>query len=162
MSFWLIKCPDKVLTFATKQRSFISNFFNHLYLTSCITDLLIRFCSVKDIGTLPPNDFKSLRQEILQHCINSLEHYSDDDFLTEQIFEILTGVVKKCYQMYDPKDFFDMLMNPFIFHPLLEFSFSGGANTKQGAEFLRVFFYNLFVASPHDALLDVMEANFGF
>ncbi len=64
--------------------------------------------------------------------------------------------------MHDPKDFFDMLINPFIFQRLLDFSFSGGAATKQGSEFLKVFFYNLFVATPNDALLDVMEANFGF
>lgn len=39
--------------------------FNHLYLTNCITDLLVRICSIKNIGNINPNEFKDLRLEIL-------------------------------------------------------------------------------------------------
>lgn len=53
-------------------------------------------------------------------------------------------------------------MSPFVFLPLLEFTFEGGAHTLQGAEFFKLFFYNLFVAEPHAAALEVMEINFGF
>lgn len=64
--------------------------------------------------------------------------------------------------MYDPKEFFDMLMSPFILQRILDFSFQGGQACKQGADFLKTFFFNMFVASPLDALQDVMEINFGF
>ena len=53
-------------------------------------------------------------------------------------------------------------MSPFIFLPLLEFTFEGGAHTRQGAEFFKLFFYNLFVAEPNAAVLDVLDSNFGF
>jgi len=64
--------------------------------------------------------------------------------------------------MVDPKSFFDELMSPFLFLPLLEFTFEGGQHTKFGADFLTVFFYNMYVAEPQHAILDVMEINFGF
>lgn len=64
--------------------------------------------------------------------------------------------------MHSPRKFFDELMSPFVFLPLLEFTFEGGAHTRQGAEFFKIFFYNLFVAQPNEAALDVMEINFGF
>jgi flagellar basal body-associated protein FliL len=40
--------------------------------TSSITDIIVRLCTVRDIQGLDPEDYKSLRQEILQHCVNSL------------------------------------------------------------------------------------------
>lgn len=46
--------------------------------------------------------------------------------------------------------------------PLLEFTFEGGAHTQQGCEFLKTLFWNLFLAPPEEADLDVMEMNFGF
>ena len=64
--------------------------------------------------------------------------------------------------MHSPRVFFDELMSPFIFLPLLEFTFEGGAHTRQGAEFFKLFFYNLFVAEPNAAVLDVLDSNFGF
>ena len=64
--------------------------------------------------------------------------------------------------MHSPRQFFDELMSPFVFLPLLEFTFEGCAHTRQGAEFFNLFFYNLFVAQPHEAALYVMEVNFGF
>lgn len=94
--------------------------------------------------------------------MNALDSHNESDFMTEQLFDMLTAIMKKCYFMHDPKGFFDELMSPFVFLPLLEFTFEGGAHTKQGAEFFKLFFYNLFVAKPSEAVLDVMEVNFGF
>lgn len=64
--------------------------------------------------------------------------------------------------MIKPREFFNELLSPFIFLPLLEFSFEGGSHTKQGAEFLKLFFYNLFLSEPQNACIDIMEINFGF
>jgi hypothetical protein len=50
--------------------------------------------------------------------------------------------------MVEPRLFFDELMSPFLFMQLLQFTFTGGEHTKQGATFLQVFFWNLFVAEP--------------
>ena len=82
--------------------------------------------------------------------------------MTEQVFDILTSITKKCYLMNNPHAFFNELMSPFLFLPLLEFTFEGGAHSKQGAEFLRLFFSNLFVVDPIDAELDLTDDNFGF
>ena len=82
--------------------------------------------------------------------------------MTEQVFDILTSITKKCYVMNNPQGFFNELMSPFLFLPLLEFTFEGGAHSKQGAEFLRLFFSNLFVVDPIDAELELVEDNFGF
>lgn len=46
--------------------------------------------------------------------------------------------------------------------PILEFSFSGGSNSKQGADFLKTLFFNMFIADPSQAVQDVLEINFGF
>lgn len=67
-----------------------------------------------------------MRCDIIQHCVNALEQYHDDDFMTEQLFEILSGIVRKCYQMYKAKDLFDFVMSPFILQPILDFALSGG------------------------------------
>lgn len=67
-------------------------------------------------------------------------------------------------------------MSPFILQPILMFTFQHVGSTsesglitpqmqtasKQGCQFLRVLFYNMFIAEPHDAMQDVMEINFGF
>ena len=50
--------------------------------------------------------------------------------------------------MESPRQFFDVVLSPFIFMPLLEFTFEGGENTKQGAEFMKLFLYNLFICEP--------------
>ena len=119
-----------MLQFIIKQKGIISSLFNHLYLTSCVTDLLIRICTARMTVFGFPDDYRNLRNEIIQHCINSLEQHHKDDFITEQIFEVLHGVVRKCYQMYEPKEFFDMLMSPFIIQPILNFTFAGGQQTS--------------------------------
>jgi hypothetical protein len=62
-------------------------------------------------------------------------------------------------------------MSPFILQPILQFTFtnhhagqSSGLQlaSKQGCAFLRVLFFNMFIAEPHLAMQDVMEMNFGF
>ena len=64
--------------------------------------------------------------------------------------------------MYEPREFFDILMSPFILQPILDFTFSGNTSSKQGAEFLKELLFNMFIAEPNDALQDVLEINFGF
>jgi hypothetical protein len=51
VSFWLIKETQKILEFLIEQREIIAVMFeNHLSgLSSSITDLLVRFCTVRDI-----------------------------------------------------------------------------------------------------------------
>jgi hypothetical protein len=78
------------------------------------------------------------------------------------LFDVLIGITKKCYVMIEPKLLFDELMSPFNIMPLLEFSLQGGVHTKHGIDFLKVLIWNLFVAEPSQADLDVMEINFGF
>jgi hypothetical protein len=64
-----------MLEFLIKERYIVACMFEtHLFgLSSCVTDLIVRFCTVHDIQGLEPLKFKSLRSEILQHCINCLE-----------------------------------------------------------------------------------------
>jgi len=75
--------------------------------------------------------------------------------------------------MHAAREFFDMLLSPFILQPILSFTFSSNqlitqfcaatqVASKQGCQFLTVLFHNMFIAEPHDAVQDVMEANFGF
>lgn len=78
--------------------------------------------------------------------------------MTEQVFEILTQIVRRCYQMHRPREFFDHLMSPFVLQPILQFTFTTqqGNNlqlaNKQGCSFLRVLFFNMFIAEPHEAI----------
>ena len=80
------------------------------------------------------------------------------------IFEILTGILKKCYLMVNARVFFDELMSPFILKPILDFTFNHeiGPNTLIGSEYITLMLYNLFISDPHSAIQDVMEINFGF
>lgn len=104
--------------------------FNHLYLSHCVTDLLVRFMTVVELPTcVELNEYHAFRLDILQHCINGLDTHQGDEFMTSQIFDILGGVVRKCYQMCLPHKFFEELMSPFLFMPLLQFTFEGGSST---------------------------------
>lgn len=103
-----------------------------------------------------------MREEIIQYSINALEHHSDDEFVTEKILDMLSMVVKKCYITVEPRQLFDNILSPFIFMPLLEFTFEGGENTKKGSEFMRLFCYNLFLCEPQDAVIDAQEVNVGY
>mmetsp|Transcript_8485 Transcript_8485/g.12998 ORF Transcript_8485/g.12998 Transcript_8485/m.12998 type:complete len:85 (-) Transcript_8485:972-1226(-) len=84
--------------------------------------------------------------------------------MTEQIFCILSGLLRKCYVMEESKKFFDELLSPFILKPILDYTFQAqfGLNTNLGADFLTLLVFNLFIAEPHDAIQDVLECNFGF
>lgn len=84
--------------------------------------------------------------------------------MTEQIFQILTGLVKKCYIMPRARSLFDEMLDPFVLKHILDFTFqeTPGVHTNFGAEFLSLLFFNLFIAEPQLALQDMMEANFGF
>lgn len=57
--------------------------------------------------------------------------------------------------MVEARSFFDELMSPFNFLPLLEFTFEGGIKTKQGSQFFKILFYNLFIALPEKAKINV-------
>lgn len=46
-SYWLIKEPQVVLHFIIRQNTIVSGLFNNLYLTHCVTDILIRLCTVR-------------------------------------------------------------------------------------------------------------------
>lgn len=103
VSFWLIKETQNMLMYICRERHvlipsfFDSQLWGH---TSSITDLVVRICTVKDIQGLDPEEYKALRQDILQHCVNSLQENAEDDFVTEQVFELLVAIVRRCYQMY--------------------------------------------------------------
>jgi hypothetical protein len=55
--------------------------------------------------------------------VNSLQENAEDDFVTEQVFELLVNIVRRCYQMHEPREFFDQLMSPFVLQPILMFTF---------------------------------------
>jgi hypothetical protein len=67
VSFWLIKEPQKMLEFVISQRSILSTIFEtHLSgLSTFVTDLIVRFCTVKEIQGLDPSQYKAFREEIL-------------------------------------------------------------------------------------------------
>jgi hypothetical protein len=64
--------------------------------------------------------------------------------------------------MIDPESLFNEITSPFLFMPLLETTFLGGSHTERGADFLSILFWNLYIAPPQEAILDVTERNFGF
>jgi hypothetical protein len=135
-----------------------------LELSSCITDVIIRVATVGSLegGGVSVEQYSQLRQDIIRCCINYLDEHRGDAYKTEQLFTILSGITRKCYQMIDPKEFFDELIMPFNFMPITQFAFSGGENTVQGTEFLKTLIYNMYNSSPDEALQDLMEINFGF
>jgi hypothetical protein len=96
--------------------------------------------------------------------INKLEHHQDDVFMTEQVFCVLSGLLKKCYVMKDNHNFFEEMLSPFFLKPILDYTFQEhyGLNTQMGCDFLSLLIFNLFVSEPLDAVQDVLESNFGF
>lgn len=151
-----------MLIYIMNKKKFIQNLFCHLNLGNCVTDILARLCTMQQLYKVPVDMYQQMRKEIVQYAINALDHYGDDELITSQIMDLFSTIVKKCYIMVDARSFFEMMLSPFIFQPLLEFTFEGGENTKQGAEFLKLFFYNLFVSEPQDAIIETMETNFGY
>ena len=53
-----------------------------------------------------------------------------DPIITNQVMDMLSSIVKRCYTMNDARHFFEVVLSPFIFMPLLEFTFEGGESTK--------------------------------
>ena len=53
ISFWLIKRTDVFLSYLCRRKNLIQQFFNHLYLTHCVTDLIVRLCTLQDINSVP-------------------------------------------------------------------------------------------------------------
>ena len=161
-----MKKPNIILNYLLEPKRklfFVEAMFNHLYLASCITDLVVRLCTVQEVPeSVDPISYEELRTDIAAHCINQLDTFEDNEYLTWQIFEILTQCVKKCYLMSDAKQFFEQIMNPFQFIGLLRFTFKGDHCTRQGAEFLNLLIFNCFVADPDEAKLECLEINFGF
>lgn len=70
--------------------------------------------------------------------------------MTEQVFAVLTGLLKKCYVMADSKEFFENLMSIFNLMPILDFTFQDevGPHTTLGSDFLTLMIYNLYLAEP--------------
>jgi hypothetical protein len=60
VSFWLIKETRKMLEFLINQRFIIATMFEtHLFgLSSCVTDLIVRFCTVHDIHGMDPVKYR--------------------------------------------------------------------------------------------------------
>lgn len=117
ISYWLLKKPSIILNYLLEPKRklfFVEAMFNHLYLASCITDLAVRLCTVQEVPEeVDPVSYEELRTDIAAHCINQLDTFEENEYLTWQIFEILTQCVKKCYLMCDAKQFFEQIMNPF-------------------------------------------------
>jgi len=148
---------------SNRRSKFVDSLFNHLYLTECVTDLLVRLCTVPDLqGGISLSDYNELRNDIIQHCINGFEGAEGNEQKSSLLFEILTQLTKKCYLMIDPHSLFGEITSPFLFMPLLETAFLGGVHTERGADFLSILFWNLFIAEPNEAIIDVTERNFGF
>ena len=85
LSFWLMKRPMDFLAYIIRKRDLVESLFNHLYLTQCVTDILVRLCTIPKINGTPQliSDYQILRTEIIQICINSIESHSENDFMTE-------------------------------------------------------------------------------
>jgi hypothetical protein len=115
-----------------------------------------------DIGVAHFTQYQAMRSEVVQFAVNTLDSLGHDALITCQIMEMLSAIVKKCYTMHEPRVFFEVVFSPFILMPLLEFTFEGGESTKQGSDFLRLLFHNLFICDPQDAVIDTVEVDFGF
>ena len=83
LSFWLIKRPEKFLNYVITKKDIVKSLFNHLYLTQCVTDLLVRLCTVPDIKGVNEDDYQELRTDIIQYCMNALDSHNESDFMTE-------------------------------------------------------------------------------
>ena len=123
ISFWMIKKPEQMIEYFTNNPSSVNNLLEHIYLNSSIIDLVIRICCIQNLPSDSKDKLHTIRCDFLSGIINKLEHYEDDTFMTEQIFGILTGLLKKCYIMSDPKEFFEEMLSPFVLKPILDYTF---------------------------------------
>ena len=49
LRFWLSKRPVDFIRYIIKKRDLVQAIFNHLYLTDCVTDLLVNLCTVQTL-----------------------------------------------------------------------------------------------------------------
>jgi hypothetical protein len=123
ISFWLIKKPELMIDYFGNNPQHMTNLLEHIYLNSSIIDLVIRICCIQGLPSSYQDKLQIIRCDFLSGIINKLEHYEDDTFMTEQIFGILSGLLKKCYIMSDPKEFFEEMLSPFVLKPILDYTF---------------------------------------
>jgi len=94
ISFWLIKRPEVILTYLMQSKNFIQNLFCHLNLSTSVTDILVRLCTMPNIERVDPATYQTMRAELIQYAINALDHYQSDDFITQQIMELFSTIIK--------------------------------------------------------------------
>ena len=112
-----------MVRYLVKHQVVIHNIVEHIYLNSSIIDSIIRICCVQGLDEQEQKMLNGIRSDILSSTINKLEHYQDDFFMTEQIFCIWCGLLKKCYVMMNPKTLFTEMLSPFTLKPILDFTF---------------------------------------
>ena len=77
----------------------------------------------------------------------SLACYPSNFIISGQVYDILTNLTLRCYEMVEPRPFFDLIMESDTFNQLVLNSCDSIDNQKQGLEMLRLLIHNLFVAS---------------
>lgn len=102
LSFWLIKKPAELMDFFDKNTNYLGEMIDHIYLNSSIIDIIIRIFCVQGLKENEIEILNRLRSEIFLNSILKLEHYQEDIMMTEQLFCLWTGLLKKCYVMLSP------------------------------------------------------------
>ena len=49
LTFWLARRPKDLVRYIIKKRDLVQSIFNHLYLTDCVTDLLVNLCTLQSL-----------------------------------------------------------------------------------------------------------------
>ena len=123
LSFWIIKKPGQIVEFFNRNQRYLNDIVEHVYLNSSIIDIIIRIFCIQGLSDDEVETLTVIRAEIIHNTINKLEHYQDDYFMTEQLFCIWTGLLKKCYIMVNPRALFDEILSPFTLKPILDYTF---------------------------------------
>jgi hypothetical protein len=64
----------KFLDGSQRSSRLVQSLFNHLYLSNCVVDMLVRICTIPDLQDgITMDRYNTIRSDILQHCINSLD-----------------------------------------------------------------------------------------
>ena len=71
--FLLNNYPEEFLKYMVDKQNFIESLFNHLYLSTCLTDIVVVICTIPDIKGFDMDEYESLRSDIIQFCINSID-----------------------------------------------------------------------------------------
>jgi len=80
LSLWMLKRPDEMASFFCEQKARVLSVTRHLYLGSCMSDLLVRICSIKGVSKQLLSEYEELRSDIVQELVNHL------DLRDEQIY----------------------------------------------------------------------------